>query len=158
MHSLVYLTNSLWSGLVAGGLAVLFTAPRQYVLPAFFCGAIGHFVRDVSIASGVSTAWSTVLASAVVVLVATILLRRHVASPVVLISGVLPLGAAVAAVNAVFELMKVSSASGEALNSAAVALASKTGKVFVLSLAIALGIELGAVIVGAFVRREVIEV
>jgi hypothetical protein len=101
--------------------------------------------------------WSTAVAAAVVVLVAVAILRRHVVSPVVLVSGVLPLGAAVAMFNAIAALMKVSYLQGEALNGASVMLSANMGKVFTTSLAIALGLGAGMAIVRLFRREEIQE-
>lgn len=101
--------------------------------------------------------WSTVVAAAVVVLAAVAVIRRHVVSPVVVISGVLPLGAAVAMFNAIIELMKVSSLKGEALSASSVALSANTGKVFTTSLAIAVGLGAGMAIVRCFRPEEVRE-
>jgi hypothetical protein len=80
-----------------------------------------------------------------------------VVSPVVLITGVLPLGAAAAMFNAIIELMKLSSLKGEALSEASVALSANMGKVFITSLAIALGLGTGIAIVRFFRREEVQE-
>jgi hypothetical protein len=80
-----------------------------------------------------------------------------VVSPVVVISGVLPLGAAVAMFKAIIELMKVSHLEGEALRGASVALSANMGKVFITSLAIALGLGTGIAIVRFFRREEVQE-
>lgn len=147
------LTNSLWAGLFAGGLSILLTAPLQYLPPAFLCGFAGRCVRDVLMSLGLTQNWSTVIAASVVVLVAVAIIRGHVVSPVVLVAGVLPLGAAVAMFNAIIELMKVSSLSGEALSGASVALTANIGKAFTTSLAIALGLAVGTAIV-RLVRRE----
>lgn len=147
------LTNSLWAGLFAGGLSILLTAPLQYVLSALLCGFAGRCVRDVFMSWGLTQNWSTVIAAAVVVVVALTIIRGHVVSPVVLVAGVLPLGAAVAMFNAIIELMKVSFLSGEALNGASVALSANVGKAFTTTLAIALGLGVGMAIV-QFLRRK----
>jgi uncharacterized membrane protein YjjB (DUF3815 family) len=149
--------NSLWAGLFAGSLGILLTAPPRYIAPAFLSGFAGNFARDVFMSWGMSQNWSTAVAAAAVVLVAVVVIRRHVVSPVVLISGVLPLGAAVAMFNAIIELMKVSSLKGEALSGASVALSANTGKVLTTSLAIALGLGTGMAIVRLFRREEVRE-
>ena len=95
--------------------------------------------------------------AAVVVLVAVTIIHGHVVSPAVLISGVLPLGAAVAMFNAIVALMNVSHLEGEALSGASVALIANMGKVFTTSLAIALGLGAGMAIVRLFRREEVRE-
>ena len=151
------LTNGLWAGLFASGWGILLTAPGRYILPAFLCGFAGRFARDVSMTWGMSQNWSTAVAAAVVVLIAVAIIRRSVVSPVVLITGVLPLGAAVAMFNAIIELMKVSSLKGEALSASSVALSANAGKVFTTSLAIALGLGAGIAIVRFFRREEVRE-
>ena len=157
MDLLAMLMNSLWAGLFAGGLGILLTAPLRYLVPAFLCGFSGRFARDVFMSWGMGQNWSTAVAAAVVVLVAVAIIRRPGVSPVVLVSGVLPLGAAVAMFNAILELMKVSSLKGEALNGASVALSANLGKVFTTSLAIALGLAVGIAIVRLFRREEVRE-
>ncbi len=157
MDLLVILMNSLWAGLFAGGMGILLTAPPRSIVPAFLCGFAGRFARDAFMSWGVNQNWSTAVAAAVVVLVAVAIIRRHVVSPVVLITGVLPLGAAVAMFNAIIELMKVSSLKGEALGEASVALSANMGKVFTTSLAIALGLAVGIAIVRLFRREEVRE-
>lgn len=141
------LTHCLWAGLFAGGLGFILTAPRRYIAPAFICGFAGRLARDVFMGWGLSQNWSTAVAAAAVVLVAVAITRRHVVSPVVLISGVIPLGAAVAMFHAIIQLMRVSSLEGEALSEAAIALNANIGKVFTTSLAIALGLAAGVAVV-----------
>jgi uncharacterized membrane protein YjjB (DUF3815 family) len=148
------LLNSLWAALFATGLGILLTAPFRYIVATFLCGLAGRFVRDVLMGWGMSQNWSTVVAAAVLVLVAVAMVRHHRISPVVLICGVLPLGAAVAMFNVIFELMKVSSLKGEALSAASVALSANTGKVFTGTLAIALGLGAGVAIIRLFKREE----
>ena len=157
MDLLAILINSLWAGLFASGWGVLLTAPPRYLFPAFLCGFAGRFARDGFMSWGMSQNWSTAVAAAVVVLVAVVVIRRHVVSPAVLISGVLPLGAAVAMFNAIVALMNVSHLEGEALSGASVALSANMGKVFTTSLAIALGLGAGMAIVRLFRREEVRE-
>ena len=155
MDLLAILMNSLWAGLFASGLGILLTAPPRYLVPTFLCGFAGRLARDVFMSGGMSQNWSTAAAAAVVVWVAVALIRRHVVSPVVLVSGVLPLGAAVAMVNTILELMKVSSLQGEALSRASIALSANIGKVFTTSLAIALGLAAGIAIVKFFRQEEI---
>jgi hypothetical protein len=150
------LMNSLWAALFAAGLGVMLTAPVWYLVPAFVCGFIGRGLLDVCMGQGLSQNWATVIAATVVVLVAVAIIRRHTVSPVVLICGVLPLGAAIAMFNLIFALMRVSSAKGEALSEASVALSSNLGKVFTTSLAIAVGLAAGMAIVRLFKRDEAV--
>jgi hypothetical protein len=70
---------------------------------------------------------------------------------------VLPLGAAGAVFRAVFELLKVSSAEGEALNAAALAWIAQASRAFTGTMAIALGLGVGLIITRLLDRREVEE-
>jgi uncharacterized membrane protein YjjB (DUF3815 family) len=158
MHLSTILLNSLWAALFATGLGILLTAPLRYIVPTFLCGFAGRFVRDVCMGRGMSQNWSTVVAAAVLVLVAVAIVRRHRISPVVLVCGVLPLGAAVAMFNMIFALMQVSSLQGEALGGASVALSTNLGKMFTTSLAIAVGLAAGMAIVRLCRREEAVEV
>jgi uncharacterized membrane protein YjjB (DUF3815 family) len=151
------LVNSLFAGFFAGGMGVILTAPPRYVLPAILCGFAGRFTRGVLIGWGAGPNWSTAVAAAVVVLVAVAILRRHVVSPVVLVSAILPLGAAGAMFNAIIGLMRVSSLEGEALREASVALSADSGKAFTITLAIALGLAVGMALVRLFRGEKVWE-
>lgn len=144
------LMNSLWAALFAAGLGVMLTAPVRSLAAAFACGFAGRAFRDVCVGWGLSVNWSTVIAAAAVVLVAAAILRRYTVSPVVLICGVLPLGAAVAMFNLIFALMQISTAKEGALGDASVALSANLGKVFIISLAIALGLGAGMQFVRLF--------
>lgn len=157
MEIITMLINSLWSGLFAGTLGFILTAPVRYIAPTFFCGFVGRFARDALMSWGVNQNWSTAVASAVVVLVAMAIIRGHRVSPVVMVCGVLPLGGSVAMFNVIASLMKVSYLSGEALSAASVTLSANMGKVFTTSLAIALGLATGMAIARLFRRQEVQE-
>jgi hypothetical protein len=135
-------------------MAVIFTAPLRYVAPAFLCGFAGRFTRDALMTWGLSQNWSTVVAAAAIVLIAVAVVRGHVVSPVVLVSSILPLGAAGAMFKAIVGLMTVSSLEGEALSGEAVALSSNIGRVFTTFLAIALGLAAGMAIVRLVQREE----
>jgi uncharacterized membrane protein YjjB (DUF3815 family) len=153
MYLSALVTNSLWAALFAAGFGVILTTPARALIACFVCGFTGRCVRDVIMGWGLSQNWSTVIAAAAVVLVAVAIIRTHRISPVVLICGVLPLGAAVAMFNTIFELMKVSSLKGDALSAASVALTANAGKAFTGTLAIALGLAVGMAIARLF-RRE----
>jgi len=102
---------------------------------------------------GLSQNWATAVAAAVVALLAVAIVRRQAISPVVLICGVLPLGATVAVFNVIFDLMRVSSLTGEALSAASVSLSANAGKAGTGTLAIALGLGAG-VAIARFAGRE----
>ncbi len=156
MSALPYVLDGLWAGAFAAALALLLTAPAGYVFPTFVCGFIGRCLRDVGMAGGLGQDWATLIAAAFEVLVAAALIRgRHVShvSPVVLICGVLPLGAAVAMFQLMFALLQTSTLKGAPLEQASVAFTANLSKVFTGSLAIALGLAAGLTLV-ELVRRE----
>jgi uncharacterized membrane protein YjjB (DUF3815 family) len=152
------LLGSLWSGLIAAGLAVLFTAPRKYLVAAFVCGWVGRCVRDLVISLGVSHNLSTILAAAVVVLVAVAMLHRHQVSPVVLICAVIPLSASVAMFNLIFALLRLSTAAGDARTEYSLAFTSNLASAFTTFIAIALGLGAGTAIVRLLKRADVVDV
>jgi uncharacterized membrane protein YjjB (DUF3815 family) len=137
------LINSAWAGLFAIAAALLFTAPARFIMPTFFCGFAGRLVRDALIGAGAGPSWSTLVAAAILVLVATVFVRKHAAPPVVLLGGVLPLAGSISIVNATLDLMKLSSLEGEALAATAVSLSANIGKAFTTFLALALGLAAG---------------
>lgn len=97
--------------------------------------------------------WSTVLAAAVVVLVAVAMVHRHNVSPVVLICGVLPLSASVAMFNLIFALLRLSTAAGDARAEYSLALTANLASVFTTFMAIALGI-VGGVMMVRLIRQQ----
>ena len=147
MDFFAIIINSLWAGLFASSWAIILTAPRRYIIPAFFCGFTGRCSRDLFMGSGMSQNWSTVVAAAVVVLVAVAIIRKKEVSPAVLVTGILPLGAALAMFNSIMGLMKVSSLRGEALAVESAALSMNIGIATITSLAIAVGLAAGMAIV-----------
>lgn len=142
------------AGIFASAIAVILTAPPRYLLPAFLCGFAGRLARDVAQGLGMGPNWATGCAAAVVVLVAVLSIRRHLVSPVVLVTGVLPIGAALATFHAIIGLMKVSTLEGAALDSASAAMVGHMGKAFTTSMAIALGLGAGMAVVRLFRRGE----
>jgi uncharacterized membrane protein YjjB (DUF3815 family) len=152
------LLKSLWAGLFAAGLGVLLTAPSRYLVRNLLCGFVARGTRDICMGWSLGQHWSTLIAAAAVVLVAVSISRRHTVSPVVLICGVLPLGAAVAMFNLILGLMRVSATTGEALTRASVVLTGSLGTVFTTSLAIAIGLGAGISLVRLLRRDEAVAV
>jgi hypothetical protein len=93
-----------------------------------------------------------------VILVAVAITQGRRVSPVVLICGVLPLGAAVAMFNLIFALMQISVAKGEDLAAASTALTANAGKVFATTVAIAIELAAGMAIERLFKREEAVSV
>jgi hypothetical protein len=72
----------------------------------------------------------------------------------VLVCAVLPLGAAGAMLNMIYDLMRVSFLKGEALEAASVTLSANAGKAFTGTLAIALGLAAGMTIVKLLAQQD----
>jgi len=147
MDLLTILLQGLLAGFFSCALGIILTAPPGYLVPVFLCGFTGRFVRDGLMSFGLSLNWSTMLAAAAIVLVAAAIIRRHSVSPVTMASAILPLAASASMFDAILALMRVSASTGEALQSASVSLIFNASKLFMTSLAIALGLAAGMLIV-----------
>ena len=147
MNYMAILLEGLLAGFISSSLGVILTAPPRYLFPVFFCGFAGRVVRGVLAGWGLGGSWATMAAATVVVLVAAAITRRRTVAPVALVSGVLPLAASASMFDAILDLIRVSSAQGEALRDASVSLIANSAKVFTTSLAIALGLAAGMAIV-----------
>jgi uncharacterized membrane protein YjjB (DUF3815 family) len=152
MSVMSILVNGLWAGLFAATLGILFTAPPGCLAATFACGLAGRLARDLCMMGGLSQNWSTIIASALIVMVAEVLIRRKTVSPIALVGAVIPLGAAMPMFVGIMQLIRVSTLTGEPLNEATVALSSNLAKVFTTCLAIALGLTVGKALV-SLVRR-----
>lgn len=153
MNLSAILISSLWTALFSASMGFYMTTPFRGIVPCFLCGFTGRFARDYLISFEVSHAWSTLIAAAVVVFVGVAISRRRMLSPIVLICGILPLGASVAMFNMIADMIKVSTLKGEALSAATVALNSDLSKVITSSLAVALGLGIGITIM-RLLQRE----
>ena len=145
--------NSLWAGLFAAGLAVVFTAPPRYLFAAFVCGYFGTTVRAIATEIGLNVNQATAIAALGIVLLGTLFTRRGEVPPVVMASSIIPLAASLAVFNAIFLLMRIPTVTGDALNEQVVELSANVAKVFATSLSIALGLGAGTGIV-RLIRRE----
>jgi hypothetical protein len=140
--------DCLWSGLLAAAVAIIFSAPLQALIPSFGGGFIARFARDGLMHAGASEALATLAAAAAVVIVVTTLVRisRPGVSPIVVLSGFAPLGAAKPLFAAIIGMLKISSLKNDALTVAPAQLISNISIVFTTTLAIALGAGLGVMI------------
>jgi uncharacterized membrane protein YjjB (DUF3815 family) len=136
---------ALWTGAFAATFAIVFSAPLQALVPSFFAGFFARVIRDSLMGFDMSQALATLVASAAVVIVVRLtLIRRPGFSPIVVLSGLVPLGAATAFFAAIIGFLKLPSLTGEALASAPVELLSNMSALFKTTLAIVLGAALGA--------------
>jgi len=86
---------------------------------------------------------ATAVAAAAVVITATALVRRSGVSPIVMLSALVPLGAAGPFFNAIVDFLQLSSAKGAAFNTVPVKLIVDLSRVFTTFLAIAVGAWVG---------------
>jgi len=146
------LFNSLWSAIFSAGMAVVFSAPSWALVPSFCCGFIARLVRDLLIGWGASQNLATFVAAAVVIFIVVSLVRRPGVSPIVMLAGIIPLGAAGALFRAIVGFLEISSLKGEG-PSAPVALISNLSIVFTTTFAIAVGAWTGYLLAQS-VRRD----
>jgi uncharacterized membrane protein YjjB (DUF3815 family) len=146
------LFNSLWSAIFSAGMAVVFSAPSWALVPSFCCGFIARLVRDLLIGWGASQNLATFVAAAVVIFIVVSLVRRPGVSPIVMLAGIIPLGAAGALFRAIVGFLEISSLKGEG-PSAPVALISNLSIVFTTTCAIAVGAWTGYLLAQS-VRRD----
>jgi uncharacterized membrane protein YjjB (DUF3815 family) len=144
---------TVWAALFAGAVGVLFTAPPRRLAGTMLCGAAGRLALGVLMGWGVGQNWATLLASTVIVVIAVAVIREREASPVVLVSAVIPLGASVPIFSTIVGVIRVSSLQDEALSAASVALIASMGKAFTTFLAIGVGLAAGVVLT-RLARRE----
>jgi uncharacterized membrane protein YjjB (DUF3815 family) len=149
------LADSIWSGVFAAALGIGLTTLPKALAPSFVCGFAARLVRDLLIANGVSLAVSVAVAAASCVVVAAVAVRRQPnLSMIALVTGVLPLGAAVALFDLIENVVALATLKGSALTQPTLQLAADFGVVVITTTAIALGILVGFVITTPLRRLE----
>ncbi|HEX5043507.1 MAG TPA: threonine/serine exporter family protein [Candidatus Polarisedimenticolaceae bacterium] len=139
--------HALWTALFAVALAVLLTAPARSLGAAFLCGAAGMLVQDGALALDVRPSWATALAATAVAVVATRSAHRQGVHPVIMVTGLLPLGASSAVFQALVGLGRL--AAGE---DAAADVAVHASRAFVTFLSVAVGAAAGVLVARVLVR------
>ena len=152
MHPAAILLNSLWAAIFSAGMAVVFSTPSWALVPSFCCGFIARLVRDLLMGWGATQNLATFVAAALVIFLVVSLVRRPGVSPIVMLAGIIPLGAAGALFRGIVGFLEVSSLKGEGL-SAPVALISNLSILFTTTTAIAVGAWIGYLL-GQSVRRD----
>jgi uncharacterized membrane protein YjjB (DUF3815 family) len=148
------LLNAIWAGLFAAALAVVLTAPPQAIFPSLFCGFAARLTRNVLIGWGASSSAAVVVAATACVLLALAFAsRRRAFSVIAIVTGVLPLGAAVALFNSVKGILSLPALKDQALIAASAQLSANLGTVFTTTLAMVLGIGVGFLIAGVLGRK-----
>ncbi len=149
------LPDSIWAGVFAAALGVGLTTLPKALAPSFICGFAARLVRDLLIGSGVSLAVAVAAAAASCVVVAAIVVRRQPSlSMIALVTGVLPLGAAVALFDLIENVVALATLKGSALTQPTLQLAADFGVVVITTTAIALGLLTGLVVTAPLRRAE----
>ena len=146
------------AGCLALTLGLLLTAPPRFLVATAVCGFAGRLARDLLLGAGMGVGWATLLAASVVVLMAAAVIRRYSVPPVVMVSGLLPLGASGATFDMILGFMSLPNLQGAALSAAAVALVSSAARAFLTYLALAVGMYLALTLLRVSTRTSGTEV
>lgn len=146
------LLDSALAGVSAGCMTILMTAPFRYAGPAVVCGLSGRLIRDLLLAAAVSPPVSTLAATTAVVLLAVALAHGKEVSPVVVITGILPLGASLSMFQTVVYVLRLPSRTGAAATETSMELITTLSRVVTTSMAIALGLVVGIAVARALHR------
>lgn len=103
------LVAGLWAGIMAGGIAVFFTVPREAVAVAALAGFVGRAARTWMVQSDQGVIRATLVAALAVSLVTVLLARRRHLSPIVAMSALIPLGASVNAFDVIWAALRMPS-------------------------------------------------
>jgi hypothetical protein len=150
------LSDGAWAGLFAAAMAIVSAAPYSGLLPSFCGSFVARFARDALVAAGVDLNWATLIAAALVIFVAAVLIRRPVVSPVVMVSALVPLGAALPFFRAIADFLRIPSMTAEGVALLPQTMLSNLGKVFTTTVAIGAGASVAIYLVRAL-RRETSE-
>ena len=135
------LVVSGWCGVNAAMLGTMFSAPRYAVLPCFAGGVVARLSRDIIIGAGASHVFATSIAAGLVVLTASVLIRRPGISPVVVVSALTPIGAVGPFFRAIVGFLRLSSVPADQLTDSVFALITNLSRVFTTTLALAIGVS-----------------
>jgi len=152
------LLNSIWAGLFAAALAVVLTAPPQAIVPSLLCGFAARLIRNILVGWGLSSSAAVVVAAAACVLLGLALTsRRRSFSVIAIVTGVLPLGAAVALFNSIKGILNMSGLKEQALVTASAQLSANLSAVFTTTFAMVLGIGVGFLIARLLKWKSVLQ-
>jgi uncharacterized membrane protein YjjB (DUF3815 family) len=145
-------TDSIWAGLFAGAMSIVFSAPYSALFLSSCGGFVGRLVRDMLLQWGAGANVATLVAAAMVVMVAA--LRRPGMSPVITVSGILPLGAAGAFSRAIVDFLQISSLTEQKASAVALSLVWNISVVFTTTAAIGAGISVAVYAVRLFAWKK----
>jgi uncharacterized membrane protein YjjB (DUF3815 family) len=114
MDLLTLLSAAFWAGIMAAALSVIFTVPPGELVLPFAGGMTGVIVRTLATAAGLPLVPSTLVAAAVISLMAIGFSRRRTSAPVIALAAMLPIGPASQALNMTTGLMQILTATDQA--------------------------------------------
>lgn len=152
--ALLIIVSSLWAGLFSAALAIIFSAPTQSLWRCFVAGFAGYLVRCAMLASGSTLDLASLVAAALVVLVAVALVRRANVSPAVMVSALLPLGSAGALFRVLYDFLRLSRLPENQLDDVSQDLVVNISRVFTGTLALAIGVSAALLLVRFVMRRH----
>lgn len=153
MNAIGLLTEGVWGGLFAAAMSIIFAAPSRAMLPSFCAGVVARVSHDALIGAGAGVNFATLVAAALVCLVGEIAIRRNIGSPVVVVSGLVPLGAAAPFFRTIVDFLRIASMPADRLASLPQAMLSDISKVFCTTADIGIGVSL-VVYLTKVLRRE----
>ena len=124
-------------------LGIMLTTRPRALLPSFLCGFAARLARNLLIGWQVNVLVAVAIGAGICVVIATILVRTQRDSTVALITGILPLGAAVSVFDAIRNLLQLATLKGEALTQPAIALVASLSSVIATTAAIIFGLFVG---------------
>jgi hypothetical protein len=130
---------SAWAGLLSMSIAVAFSMPLSGLLPSFFCGFAARFCLGFMRWNEIALNPAIITAAVVVVVVAKIWVWGSTATPAVVMSGLIPLGAAIDMFKAILLILHSTSATSSEAAEAAALLVSHISIVVTTTLDIAVG-------------------
>jgi uncharacterized membrane protein YjjB (DUF3815 family) len=147
------LVDAVWGGLFAAIMAVLFQAPTSALLPCFVAGLAGRLARNLLLAAGAGPHLTTFLAATLVALIASVMFRRPGASPLVMVSALLPLAAAVAFFRAIAAFLRLPALNSRPPEALTEVMFVNLANLFTTTAAIGAGVAV-AVVVVRLARRQ----
>jgi uncharacterized membrane protein YjjB (DUF3815 family) len=147
------LVNAAWGGLFAAVMSVLFQAPASAMLPCFVAGLAGRLASNLLLAAGVGPHLTTFIAATLVALIASVMFRRPGASPLVMVSALLPLAAAVAFFRAIAAFLRVPALNSRPPEELTEVMFTNLATLFTTTAAIGAGVAVALVVV-RLLRRQ----
>ena len=137
-------SDALWSGVAAGGFAVLFNTPRRFIFACFLIGAVSHAIRAALMQRGlVGVEAGTLIAAAVIGFSSLAVARsKHVPVITFALPGAIPMVPGALAFKAMLGMLRV--VAGEGTTDPVLAMAALVAAVKTALILIAIVIGVGS--------------